>query len=91
MRSQPTSQIDKESGRCSEEQMPCCSQYDKPKRVGGEKPVVAVDSERDHASAASPVGDTEGIDAEFAKLVSGFIEQYRPTLEALSGHMTREA
>jgi antitoxin component of MazEF toxin-antitoxin module len=50
----------------------------------GEEVSVELDAENTRIVITPSTGDADGVDAQFAKQVADFIEQYRPALEALA-------
>lgn len=50
----------------------------------GEEVSVELDTEHGCIVIAPFITDAEGVDAEFAKQVANFIDQYRPALDALA-------
>lgn len=53
----------------------------------GEGAEVEVEVDRDHGGIlVRPKTEMGGVDAQFARQVSEFIERYRPALEALKTH-----
>ena len=45
---------------------------------------IEFDADRRNSAIAAPTQEVEGVDAEFARQVAEFIEEYRPALDALA-------
>lgn len=50
----------------------------------GEEVSIQLDKEHRRIVIAPPFVEADGVDAQFAKQMADFIEQYRPALEALA-------